>query len=189
MNIKRHLNQGRLYVLLHSVRPAVESSDIYFYVKKGNSGFRLPYTMRKIGIDRELCQLLQPICTCFDFIWNGSFRDVCKHVHAARLFNDIEDNKTTLDIIKNDFVQYFRNKERAMPKEKKNFTIYNSSTMLHLRRFFELIQKMETNYLDDNNDDTMPLDELEVPVIFESNEVSANGLEEPSSLLAPSIQK
>src|SRR5260364_60203 len=65
MNIKRHLNQGRLYVLLHSVRPAVESSDIYFYVKKGNSGFRLPYTMRKIGIDRELCQLLQPIVNQF----------------------------------------------------------------------------------------------------------------------------
>ncbi|RIB13426.1 hypothetical protein C2G38_2197856 [Gigaspora rosea] len=35
----------------------------------------------------------------------------------------------------------------------------------------------------------MPLDELEVPVIFELNEVSANCLEKPSSLLAPSIQK
>ncbi|KAF0427252.1 gephyrin: PROVISIONAL [Gigaspora margarita] len=109
--------------------------------------------MRKIGIIRELYQLLQPIvnqfaskypvelrenyyfvniltgeCTCFDFIWNGPFQDVCKHVHAAHLFNDIEDNKTTLNTIKNDLVQYFHNKECTMPKEQKNLTIYNSST-------------------------------------------------------------
>src|SRR6266496_3911606 len=25
---------------------------------------------------------------CYDYIWNGPFRDVCKHVHAARLFHD-----------------------------------------------------------------------------------------------------
>ncbi|KAF0427251.1 hypothetical protein F8M41_006084 [Gigaspora margarita] len=45
---------------------------------------------------------------------------------------------------------------------------------------------ISANYLDDNNNDTMPLDELKVPVTFESNEVSADGLEKLSSLLAPS---
>ncbi|KAF0495988.1 proteophosphoglycan ppg4 [Gigaspora margarita] len=126
--------------------------DTYFYVKKGNSEFRSPYNMRKISIDNESFKLLQPMhnklaskhpimqqydyylvnisteeCTCLDFIWNGSFRNICKHVHAARLFNDIENNKITLDSVKNDLVLYFRNKERAMPKEQKNLIIYSNS--------------------------------------------------------------
>ncbi|CAG8476091.1 7581_t:CDS:2 [Cetraspora pellucida] len=152
MDIKRRLNQGRLYVLLHLVKPAVKELDTYFYVKKGNNKFRSPYTMRDIYIDNKLYQLLKPMldklaskhlieqqdnyylvnistgeCTCLDFVWNGSFRDVCKHVHAARLFNDVENKKITLDIIKHDLVLYFRNKERAMPNEQKNFIIYNNS--------------------------------------------------------------
>ncbi|RIB29555.1 hypothetical protein C2G38_2155016 [Gigaspora rosea] len=144
--------QGWLYALLHSVRPVEGGSNTYFYVKKGNSGFRLPYTMRKINIDNKSFELLQqminklaskhPImqqnnyylvnismgeCTCLDFMWNGSFRDVCKHVHAVHLFDDIENNKIMLNSIKHDLVQYFRNKERAMPKEQKNLIIYSNS--------------------------------------------------------------
>ncbi|CAG8855957.1 946_t:CDS:2, partial [Gigaspora margarita] len=59
MDMKRQLNQGQLYTLLHLVRPVEGGSDTYFYVKKGNSGFRSPYTMRKINIDNKSFELLQ----------------------------------------------------------------------------------------------------------------------------------
>ncbi|CAG8783720.1 6394_t:CDS:2, partial [Cetraspora pellucida] len=122
---------------------------------------------------------------------------VCKHVHAAHLFNNIKNNKTTLDIVKNELVQYFHNKEHVMPKEQKNLTIYSSSTNA---AFEEILQTYSTegnniffymiNYLDNSNDNEMPLDsELEASVIFESNEVSTDSLNEQSSLLAPLIQK
>ncbi|CAG8682347.1 15819_t:CDS:2, partial [Cetraspora pellucida] len=47
-DMKRCLNQGHLYVLLHSVKPVFEKSDTYFYIKKGNGRFQSPYTIRKI---------------------------------------------------------------------------------------------------------------------------------------------
>ncbi|CAG8827089.1 28191_t:CDS:2, partial [Gigaspora margarita] len=164
------------------------------------------HILRKIGSDRELYQLLQPIVNQF------ASKYPVEQQENYYLVNILmgSDNKTTLDIIKNNFVQYFRNKKCALPKEQKNFTIYNSSTDAAFeeilrtyskdrnkcdpkpRKLTGLISAVDydkENYLDDNNDDTMPLNKLEVPVIFESNEVSANGLEEPSSLLAPSIQK
>ncbi|RIB24775.1 hypothetical protein C2G38_2241810 [Gigaspora rosea] len=125
---------------------------MYFYVKKVNNKFRSPYTMRDICIDGEIYQLFQPMlnilaskhpvaqednyylvnistgeCTCLDFIWNGSFRNVCKHVYAARLFNNIENNKIAPDVIKHDLVLHFRNKECAMPNELKNNIIYSNS--------------------------------------------------------------
>jgi hypothetical protein len=27
-------------------------------------------------------------CMCFDYIWNGPFRDVCKHCHAALIYKE-----------------------------------------------------------------------------------------------------
>ncbi|CAG8762977.1 8296_t:CDS:2, partial [Gigaspora rosea] len=85
-----------------------------------------------------LVNMLTSECTCFDFIWNGSFRDVCKHVHAACLFNDIEDNKVTLDIIKHDLVLYFRNKEHAMLNEQKNFVIYNGFIDIAFQKILQI---------------------------------------------------
>ncbi|CAG8778869.1 25068_t:CDS:2, partial [Racocetra persica] len=55
------IEQECLYVILHSVKPAVEGSDIYFYVKKRNSEFRSPYTMRRISINDKSSKLLQLI--------------------------------------------------------------------------------------------------------------------------------
>lgn len=152
-DMKRRMNQGRLRVLLHYVIPISGHNDLYFFVKKGKSKFCSPYTMQHIIISDDIHKLLQPMldiltsqqpiqqkdnyyivnistgeCTCFDFIWNGSFRDVCKHVHAARLFNDIQNGKMTLETVKQNLVQYFKDKERAMPAEQKNLTIYSGST-------------------------------------------------------------
>ncbi|CAG8814545.1 16398_t:CDS:2, partial [Gigaspora margarita] len=128
IDMKQRLNQGRLYALLHSVRPVEGGSDIYFYVKKENSGFRSPYTMRKINIDNKSFELLQQM---IDKLASKhpvmQQNDYYLHVHAARLFDDIENNKIMLNSIKHDLVQYFCNKERAMPKEQKNLIIYSDS--------------------------------------------------------------
>ncbi|CAG8603131.1 7208_t:CDS:2 [Rhizophagus irregularis] len=42
-----------------------------------------------------------------DYTWNGSFRDVCKHVHAV--------------------LTYFKDKQRVLPSSNKNLLIYNGS--------------------------------------------------------------
>ncbi|CAG8737294.1 21790_t:CDS:2 [Gigaspora margarita] len=120
--------QGRLYALLHSVRPVEGGADTYFYVKKGNSEFRSPYTMRKINIDNKSFELLQQmidkLVSKYPVMQQN---DYYLHVHAACLFDDIENNKIMLNSIKHDLVQYFRNKEHAMPKEQKNLIIYSNS--------------------------------------------------------------
>src|SRR4051812_21573192 len=55
---------------------------------------------------------------CLDYIWNGSLRDVCKHVHAARLYHDYlksQDRNEFYEDIKYKLVKYFNNKQRILP--------------------------------------------------------------------------
>ena len=67
-------------------------------------------------------------CMCFDYIWNGPFRDVCKHCHAVLIYKE---SLKTSDIlffkqeVKKELVQYFKNKQRVLPAELKNPLIYN----------------------------------------------------------------
>ena len=59
---------------------------------------------------------------CYDYIWNGPFRDVCKHVHAARLFRNANlhlDKELFIKQTKENLVAYFKNKERVIPAENK----------------------------------------------------------------------
>ncbi|CAG8809035.1 27064_t:CDS:2, partial [Racocetra persica] len=46
-------------LVFEAVKPVVEGSDTYFYVKKENSEFRSLYTMRRISIDDKSSKLLQ----------------------------------------------------------------------------------------------------------------------------------
>ncbi|CAG8771853.1 11842_t:CDS:2, partial [Cetraspora pellucida] len=86
------------------------------------------------------------------------------------LFNDIEDNKTTLDIVKNELVQYFHNKE---PPKIHGAKLQKSAGLTNTMDY------NKENYLDSSNDDAMLLDsELEASVAFKSNEVSTNSLNE-----------
>ncbi|CAG8696554.1 5419_t:CDS:2, partial [Cetraspora pellucida] len=120
--------QGRLYVLLNLVKPADRELDIEIYQLLQSMLNILAAKHPVVQQDNYyLVNISTGECTCLDFMWNGSFRDVCKHVHAAHLFNDIENNKIIPDIIKHDLMLYFHNKERAMPNEQKNYTIYNNS--------------------------------------------------------------
>ncbi|CAG8668535.1 934_t:CDS:2, partial [Racocetra persica] len=76
--------------------------------------------------------------TCLDFVWNRSFHDMYKHIHAAHLFNDIKNSKTTLNAVKNDLVKYFCKKERAAPAEQKNLIIYNESTEIVFEEILQI---------------------------------------------------
>ena len=67
-------------------------------------------------------------CTCFDYIWNGPFRDTCKHCHAALIYQEAIKSSDLLlfkQEIKKELVQYFKNKQRVLPAESKNPSIYN----------------------------------------------------------------
>jgi hypothetical protein len=68
---------------------------------------------------------------CYDYIWNGPFRDVCKHVHAARLFHEANlhlNKELFVRQTKESFVSYFKNKERVISAENKNRLIYEGDT-------------------------------------------------------------
>jgi len=107
----RRLNCGRLYFLLGMVEKS-DNSD-YYYVKKSHNGDVVsPYDHQSLNSESVIIEKLDPLfkqlnknhsiqerhgyyitniltgeCfNCFDFIWNGSFRDVCKHFYAARIF-------------------------------------------------------------------------------------------------------
>ena len=67
-------------------------------------------------------------CTCFDYVWNGPFGDTCKHCHAALIYQDAIKSSDVLlfkQEIKKELVQYFKNKQRVLPIESKNLSIYN----------------------------------------------------------------
>ncbi|RIB18018.1 hypothetical protein C2G38_2185769 [Gigaspora rosea] len=190
-------------------RPVEEGFDIYFYVKKGNSGFRSPYTMRKINIDNKSFELLQQMidklaskhsvmqqndyylvnistgeCTCLDFIWNSSFRDICKHVHAARLFDDIENNKITLNSTRR-----VTEKDPFCPMEMPARRISDVGTpKMHGAKPRKSNGNKSINYIID--DDPMQLDnEIELSALFEMNKTLTNDRKEQSDSLAPSIQR
>ncbi|PKB97279.1 hypothetical protein RhiirA5_468619 [Rhizophagus irregularis] len=154
----RRLNYGRLYFLLEFVEPS--NHNDYFYVRKSDNVQTLesPFDGKSIKLDEEAINNLNPLfkkleqkhldkashregyyltniltgeCICYDYIWNGPFRDVCKHVHAARLYhnaNQYLEKECFFRQIKEDFVTYFKNKERVIPAENKNRLIYEGDT-------------------------------------------------------------
>lgn len=68
---------------------------------------------------------------CLDYIWNGPLRGVCKHVHAARIYNDYLKSQNYDEFIEDityKFVTYFKNKQRVLPNSSKNLLIYNGNT-------------------------------------------------------------
>ncbi|GBB89469.1 hypothetical protein RclHR1_16170001 [Rhizophagus clarus] len=60
----------------------------------------------------------------FDFIWNGSFQDICKHCHSARIFIKSFKNPNVINKLKERLVTFFKNKQRTLPPELKNYNIY-----------------------------------------------------------------
>ncbi|UZO29201.1 uncharacterized protein OCT59_022687 [Rhizophagus irregularis] len=145
----RRLNCGRLYFLLGMVEKS-DNSDFYYVKKSHNCDVISPYdhqplnsesVIEKLGPlfkqlnknyniqerhDYYIANILTCECfNCFDFIWNGSFRNVCKHCHAARIFiTSLQNHDNVIKDTKEKLVAYFKNKQRVLPPELKNYNIY-----------------------------------------------------------------
>jgi hypothetical protein len=149
------LNQGRLYFLLNLVE---ESSDpnIFFVKKNSNNSFRSFYNNEIINLDEHVMNGLMKMmdnlakhltervqskhgfyildiitgeCMYWEYVWNGSIRDKCRHCHAAKLYKNARE-KGFMEIIseaKEQLVTYFRNKERILPANLKNYVIYQGT--------------------------------------------------------------
>lgn len=152
----------------------------YFYVKKTNKHHLLEsaYDGNLIELDNSVMKLLTPFydklleshinivpyregyyltkistgecLICYDYIWNSPFRDVCKHNHAAKIYHQSEINGLLYQEVKADLVNYFKNKHRVLPAEKKNELIYNGdveTAFNEIVKIFEIQGKMLLNYL------------------------------------------
>ena len=83
----------------------------------------------KLNSEFYICNIITGECTCWEYIWNSSLRDKCRHCYAATLFEKTQYGEYTeiIDEVKKEFVQYFRNKERVAPVSVKNNIIYKGS--------------------------------------------------------------
>ncbi|CAG8539081.1 11529_t:CDS:2 [Diversispora eburnea] len=140
-DVLRRLNIGRFYFLSCPIEPA-EKSHCY-YVKnlvETSLTFTSSYDGKRIQLDNNSMNCLKPMINryierhginiqdgvylvniktgecfmCFDYIWNGNFRDVCKHVYAARIYAEGQKYGDFTPIIaetKQKLINYFRNKD------------------------------------------------------------------------------
>ncbi|POG78529.1 hypothetical protein GLOIN_2v1870574 [Rhizophagus irregularis DAOM 181602=DAOM 197198] len=115
----RRINHGRLLFLLDYVK-CTDIDDYFYHLNK-----ILDYLEH---YEYYLINIKTGECTCFDYVWNGPFRDVCKHCHAASIFKEsigVSDLLLFKQEVKKELVQYFKNKQRVLPTESKNLVIYN----------------------------------------------------------------
>ncbi|CAG8765878.1 19734_t:CDS:2 [Cetraspora pellucida] len=130
----RCINQRKLKVLQNNILEVLDNPD-FLYVHMNNykqNTFQSLYMADKIrfedskaqGVSKMIKKLAEkhivPIlpdyylvnyitgkCICLDFIWHGSFRDCCKHGHAAHIYVSIKANENSIDQIKKELIQYF----------------------------------------------------------------------------------
>ncbi|RIB23534.1 hypothetical protein C2G38_2242639 [Gigaspora rosea] len=166
IDMKRRINQGRLYVLLNLVRPVIGHNN-YMFVEKRCKRFYSPYNYYSVGMLPEISEKIDAMitklvyrdnisipsncyldnmssgeCTCYDYIRNGSYRDVCKHVHAARLYVELLNQKLQINELSKSLVKHFKNKEHTIAPERKNDIINNGTedkTYQEILRLFNIV--------------------------------------------------
>ena len=154
----RRLNYGRLLFLLDYVEFSGIDNYFYVKKGNDPFILESSYNNELIHLDSNIFDLLIPLhnklmeqhlckvpshyerseyyliniktgeCMCFDYIWNGPFRDTCKHCHAALIYQEAIKSSDMLlfkQEIKKELVQYFKNKQRVLPVELKNLSIYS----------------------------------------------------------------
>ncbi|CAG8586258.1 11429_t:CDS:2, partial [Funneliformis caledonium] len=136
----RNLNLGRFYFLSGLVKPTYD--PYCYYVKRhGESSLTLTssYDGKLISLDENVMEKLNVMMNrfiagyganvqegyymaniktgecllCYDFIWNGRFRDTCKHVHAAKLYSEAHggDFDSLINETKIKLIEYFNCRE------------------------------------------------------------------------------
>jgi len=111
-DMNRRLNQRRLYFIKKNRNPSADQilNEELTSIPASSTNDGKPFEVEpREGI---IWLTLWPVNV--DYIWNGPFRDVCKHCHVA--WRD-----------KDKLVTYFKNKERVLPTEQKNTIIYSGS--------------------------------------------------------------
>ena len=76
-----------------------------------------------------ICNIITGECICWEYVWNSSIRDKCKHCYAAEIYKDAKEKgvEETIGEIMKQLVAYFRNKERILPVNSKNYIIYQDT--------------------------------------------------------------
>ena len=145
-----------MYFLLNLIKKS-SNPNIFFIKRKSNDLLISSYDYRPLRLDNEIIQRLnsmikilmksllpEPIeldpefyicniitgeCSCWEYIWNSSLRDKCRHCYAATLFEEAQQSEhiEVVNKAKKELVQYFRNKERVIPAPKKNNIIYQGT--------------------------------------------------------------
>ncbi|CAI2182233.1 1074_t:CDS:2 [Funneliformis geosporum] len=137
----RSLNLGRFYFLSELVEPTDEPHC--YYVKRHDEPYLTltsSYDGKLISLDGNAMEKLNIMMNrfierheivakegyymaniktgecllCYDFIWNGRFRDTCKHVHAAKLYAEaqrIGDFASIINETKIKLIEYFNCRE------------------------------------------------------------------------------
>ncbi|KAF0450147.1 9-o-acetyl-n-acetylneuraminate esterase [Gigaspora margarita] len=190
---KRRINQGRLYVLLGFVIP-IPGQENYMLVEKQDKVFYSPYTFHTVNIPAnisekinemivklvnrenlyipETCYLVNTLsgeCTCYDYIWNGPFRDVCKHVYAARQYTEALRGKLQMQEIKEKLVQHFKDKENVVAPEKKNYIIHRGTSDEVYQEILRLYYSIDNDIFFPierktiANDPFHPMDSIQIP--------------------------
>ena len=77
----------------------------------------------------HICNIITGECVCWEYVWNSSIRDKCRHCHAAKLYKNAKE-KGFIEIVneaKEQLVTYFRNNERVLLANLKNYVIYQNT--------------------------------------------------------------
>ena len=130
--------------------------NIFFIKKNSNNSFRSFYNNEIINLDEYviqgltkmmdnlakpltenvqtksgfyICNIITGECICWEYIWNSSIRDKCKHCYAAELYKNAkkEGFAKIINETKEQLVIYFRNKECVIPANLKNYVIYQDT--------------------------------------------------------------
>ncbi|KAF0438408.1 proteophosphoglycan ppg4 [Gigaspora margarita] len=209
---KRRLNQGRLYSLLGFVIPLPEQTN-YILVKKQNTRFYSPYNNHRVSISTEVLEKIDAMiiklinrnnidipvthylvnlstneCTCYDYIWNGPFRDVCKHIHAAHIYLELSCGKLQRQDIKEKLVSHFKNKERAVALEYKNWFIYNGTIEQAYQEILRLFDATGDDIFFPNERQTTikdpfrPIDKIQIPTTIGAPKIHGAKYRKPNRL-------
>ncbi|CAG8759411.1 22838_t:CDS:2, partial [Gigaspora rosea] len=106
----------------------------------------------------------------FQELLNGPFQDVCKHVHAARLYTEVLCGKLQIQEIKERLVKHFKNKEYAVAPEKKNYIIHRDTSDKVYQEILRLYSRLGNNifFLMERKtivkDPFCPMDSIQVPL-------------------------
>ncbi|RIA92268.1 hypothetical protein C1645_820959 [Glomus cerebriforme] len=144
-----------------------------------------PLLSKQVKLDSGfyICNVITGECIYWEYIWNSSIHDKCRHCHAVILFQVMqkEESIEVINETKKELVQYFCNKERMNPAAKNNM-IYQSTIE---NSFIEIIRL----YNIQGNKIFYPLKRLfqEIKDPFQSTELSdraKSNLGGPSKLSA-----